>query len=362
MESNFLVTSVLLSVAALIAALVVHLMVRRKLTTRLRKLEQRLAVEKVAHRRAEIRHTLQRDMAVAMETDATLNETLHRLLEALVQIHHVDSGGVYLLRKEDGGFELVASLGLSPSFVESCSDIEADSERAQVVRNGRTQFFKYNANFDPVNTPEAAVEGLRGVMVVPLIMEGKVIGALNIGAHHPDRFQPDTIAAIESAAELVVGLVSRFRVKEEARDSVRNGDRIVDFLPIAILLLDDRLTIVRANAAATRLVGAGAQPLLQQKPGNAFRCVHRGESPQGCGFGPHCPVCDLRKSLESALAVGTSIRGEACSLDVEGREEGRPLVVRLNAEPLLIGERQHVLMTLEEIPGKRSGSGLTEGA
>jgi hypothetical protein len=66
--------------------------------------------------------------------------------------------------------------------------------------------------------------------------------------------------------------------------------------------------------------------------------------------------------MESVVAVGTSIRGPEYVLRSEARNGGSPLSVRLNAEPLMIGDRQHVMVTLEEIAGNRSGSGNTEGA
>ena len=157
-------------------------------------------------RETEVLLKLQRDLAVTLGATATMQESFSRVLEMLQRIPGVDCGGVYMAN-DDGSLDLVAHRNLSGLFVADCRRIEPGSTRAKLVREDRPSSAY---DFETLSA-DALLEGIRSVLVVPVIYQSRVIAVLNMGSRSVPAFQPQMISAMEAAAAHIGGIVSHIR-------------------------------------------------------------------------------------------------------------------------------------------------------
>ncbi|MCY2926242.1 MAG: CHASE domain-containing protein [Planctomycetota bacterium] len=132
-----------------------------------------------------------------------------------------------------------------------------------------------------------------------------------------------------------------------------NLGAIFESSPVGMLVLDDTAAIVRANTAAEGLVVGDRAALIRQRPGKAMGCLHSVENPRGCGYAPACSSCLLRKGVESVITTGVSFRGVELAVELI-RGQGRQTVwLRVGAEPILIDDRRHVIVSLSDITTRK---------
>ena len=143
---------------------------------------------------------------------------------------------------------------------------------------------------------------------------------------------------------------------EEALDAERaNLAAIFESSPVAMVVFDDQVNVVRVNRAALCLIGQGGEALLEHRPesraqcGDMLGCVHSTEDERGCGFSAECPLCPLRNAVRAALEGGASLRGLELALEVT--RDGRPDTVwlRMGAEPMDMDGAPHVTVALDDI-------------
>jgi PAS domain S-box-containing protein len=137
------------------------------------------------------------------------------------------------------------------------------------------------------------------------------------------------------------------------RTETANLDAIFNCSPIAMLVLDEHLNVVRMNTAAATLAGGTAADFECVAPGNALRCKHSFEDPRGCGHAAHCSFCPLRKGLESVLTTAVPLRGVEVSLEL--LREGAPQTIwlRVGAEPLRSDGHRHLIIALDDITASK---------
>jgi PAS domain-containing protein len=120
---------------------------------------------------------------------------------------------------------------------------------------------------------------------------------------------------------------------------MENDDRayyrsILDAIPLAIFIVDRDVRIQAINPAAAALLGADESLVRTLRGGEALRCLHAKDSPEGCGRGPHCQSCVIRNSVTEVLGGAAVARK------------------RMNAE-LISGEgtqRLDLLVTAKRLP------------
>jgi len=122
-----------------------------------------------------------------------------------------------------------------------------------------------NAQTDPLTAPLHDLmrqQGTVSVLLLPLIIDGQVVGSLKIDATECRHFTDDQIALAQRVAEQVSGALARARLEETQR---RLG-AAVEQAEEAILITDITGTIIYVNPAFEQLTGYSRAELLGQKP------------------------------------------------------------------------------------------------
>ena len=70
-----------------------------------------------------------------------------------------------------------------------------------------------------------------------------------------------------------------------------------------VLVVDDDVQVLAANASACRVLGREVPDLLMQRGGPVFECAHA-RLPEGCGRTVHCSGCAIRRAVTTTFETG----------------------------------------------------------
>ena len=72
---------------------------------------------------------------------------------------------------------------------------------------------------------------------------------------------------------------------------------LFDAMPMPVFVVDEDVTILEYNTAASKLLAKGRQEWLGRRSDHVLHCVHSEDVAEGCGHGPACLDCVLRESV-----------------------------------------------------------------
>lgn len=131
---------------------------------------------------AERQTIIQYELALNLSSATSLEQALPLCLHAALQAGEMDAGGIYLPKRRTGDLQLMCAQGLSAEFVQAVTLIAADSDRARLVRQGVPIYTHYDqANL--VELPVQHQEGLRGLAIIPIFHQGRLVACFNLASH-----------------------------------------------------------------------------------------------------------------------------------------------------------------------------------
>lgn len=143
------------------------------------------------------------------------------------------------------------------------------------------------------------------------------------------------------------------RAEEVLRAERANLNAVFEASPICMLVLDEGLEVVKANAAAVALCGGKISDVLHHQPGEALHCVESKKNLGGCGHAEACQICPVRRSITALFASGGGLHGAEVALDLQTYGSPRKVWVRIGVEPVMIDERRHLCVALEDVTERK---------
>ncbi|NHC13166.1 SpoIIE family protein phosphatase [Motilibacter deserti] len=205
--------------------------------------EQLLASERAARERlARLQSITEASLA-----QLPLDDLLHEMLDRVVQVLGANSGSVLLV--DDTGAQLVvrATHGMPEPEGEDRSMPVGVGVGGRVARDAQPVIVPdLGAPGDaasPTYRPTMQLAGLRSLIAVPLVVEGKVVGVLTVASSEPGKFGSDDLQLLQPAADRVALAVDRARAFERERGIAEALQRS---------LLPERLPAVPGGAVAAR--------------------------------------------------------------------------------------------------------------
>ena len=189
-------------------------------------------------------------------------------------------------------------------------------------------------------------------LVVPVIRNEKITAILGIGNKSTDYNQQD-VKIISLLAELAWEIAERKQAETALQRERENLSLILEFSPIGMLVLDENLNIIRANAVVAALARESATDMLDRQPGDAFGCHHSAQDARGCGYTTDCPLCPLRNGITSVFSGGANLCGVELSLVLVRDETPQTVWLSVSAESILMEGRKYVIAALDDITGRK---------
>ena len=135
--------------------------------------------------------------------------------------------------------------------------------------------------------------------------------------------------------------------------------RMLDAMPSAVVVLNDKRQIIAANQALLGLVASDEPEIRGRRPGEILQCVHAEEGPDGCGTGKHCQTCGAVAAILGCQAANCQTTNE-CRLGIKtpsGHTVARDL--RVTASPIRMGSVKALIVVLEDIAREKRLDVLT---
>lgn len=162
---------------------------------------------------AERQLLVQRDLALGLAASDSPQEAVRLCLEAAVEVSGLDSGGIYVLEQQTGDLVLVYSVGLGEAFVQAVSRYPRASPEGALIQSGVAVFGNYGeSGLD--KSAAVAGEGVRAMVVIPVLDRGEAIACLNLGSHVKDEVSGAERQAAETIAAQMGHAMARLRAQE----------------------------------------------------------------------------------------------------------------------------------------------------
>jgi two-component system, cell cycle sensor histidine kinase and response regulator CckA len=262
------------------------------------------------------------------------NRMLTRIADEAAWLHavcvnSVERGGYRMVwvgfaeQDEHKTVRAVAQAGLEAGYLESAAITWADEPRGRgpvgtAIRTGRP-CITHNIPSDPAFAPwrEAAMNrGYQSLIALPLISDGRTLGALAVYAGEADAFDSEEVAVLtELADDLVFGLnVLRTRRERERvaaaleksqaqlAEAARQVVTLTEHSPDPIARLDRDGQYLYVNTVFERLVGISRSELLGKRIGEAT-AAHMSSSVQP-------QILTLRRTIEQVVNTGIPVETE----------------------------------------------------
>ena len=183
-------------------------------------------------------------------------------------------------------------------------------------------------------------------------------GALDYVVKSPEAFtrMPRTVERALREWRLIQQNKKAEDALQHSRDELQ---AIYDGSPVMMCTLDADRHILSANRSFIKATG---WPRSDDKPDRAcgvMGCINALDDPRGCGYGPHCAACPLRRAIVDTLATGAEQENIECQfvLQRQGRLENMTLLGSTTMVPSL-GVPQILVCLLDITDRKQAEAAL----
>jgi PAS domain S-box-containing protein len=119
--------------------------------------------------------------------------------------------------------------------------------------------------------------------------------------------------------------------------------------PLIMLLVDKEWRIKKTNAFTAQLTGKSIGDMIDLRCGEALRCIHASDHPEGCGFGPACRDCVLRLTAMDTIETGQSHDGLEISMHLSNGDDEPKATFVISTKKLAIKGQPLALVSLQDI-------------
>ena len=249
------------------------------------------------------------EISAALAGAWKLEETLDAITRITSQVMLVDSCSIYLQEEGKDRLVLKATTGLAREAIGYASLGIGEGLTGWAVTHGQPVAVR-DAPSDPRFRllPETREEGLKSLMAVPLSVQGRIIGAMNVQTAEMRDYTGDEADLLSLIANLAAGALEKAALYDRMRQQIQELSTLAEVSRTVTspLYLDEMLGVVTDMAARMMAAAATSLYLLDEATG---QLVLRAAQNISGAVGPL-----------SSMAVGEGIAGRVAA-------SGEPIVV-----------------------------------
>jgi PAS domain S-box-containing protein len=167
----------------------------------------------------------------------------------------------------------------------------------------------------------------------------------------------DAGGCVERLAVYSVDVTARRDAERERASRGAELETIHEHLPVPVLMVDEDFRVTGANRAAANLRGsnglatggAAGGPLV----GGGIGCLNSLHDRRGCGHGPDCGLCELRRAIREAVTSDKAIDRLPVTLPMASPEGAEATHLLVSSAPVRVAGRRRALVTLLDITDLR---------
>lgn len=123
---------------------------------------------------------------------------------------------------------------------------------------------------------------------------------------------------------------------------------VLDAIPVISMVLNRCRQVVFGNRKFADVIGASdIREALGKRPGEAFRCVHAGAAPSGCGTGEFCVHCGAVRSILLGLAGRENV--QECNINRDDGGKVEALDLRVSSTPFALDTENFIIFSITDV-------------
>ncbi|MBK7893703.1 MAG: GAF domain-containing protein [Candidatus Promineifilaceae bacterium] len=193
-----------------------------------------------------------REITRALSTAWDLDTTLDLIVRKTTEVMHVDSCTIYLLDPDGTTLRLRASTGLANRALGRSTLALGEGMTGFAVQSNQPVFAR-DAQHDPHFkwVDEAEESPFISLLAVPLDIEAKAIGAMNVQTRTPHDFSADEVALLSLIGDLAAGTLAKAQLYDKQRRQIEEMRALAQVSEVVTSpqYLDDILDVVTEMAA-----------------------------------------------------------------------------------------------------------------
>jgi len=159
----------------------------------------------------------------------------------------------------------------------------------------------------------------------------------------------------EELKQMIKGLekeiVEYKRSEAVLKDSQMELSAILSSAPLIMMVVDQNRQVRQVSNALMQFTGRQEEEVIGKRGGEALRCIHHLDDPKGCGYGPVCQTCQVRRVVLDTFKTGDCYHQVEAKLSFEGdKVEERVLLV---STALLDTPENMALVCIEDITERK---------
>jgi two-component sensor histidine kinase/putative methionine-R-sulfoxide reductase with GAF domain len=267
-------------------------------------------------------------ISAALAAAWKLEDTLDVITRITSQVMGVDSCSIYLQVEGTDRLVLKATTGLAREAIGRASLGIGEGLTGWAITHGQPVAVRDAMN-DPrfKLLPETHEEQLRSLMAVPLSVQGRIIGAMNVQTAKMHDYSNDEVELLSLIANLAAGALEKAALYDRMRQQIQELSTLAEVSRTVTspLYLDEMLGVVTEMAARVMSAKATSLRLLDDTTGQlVLRAAHN---------------ISASEHQLSSITVGQSIAGQVAA-------SGQPIIV-----PNVHADERYLMRTLAEHEG-----------
>jgi len=162
------------------------------------------------------------------------------------------------------------------------------------------------------------------------------------------------ISPVKNSQDEHTGFVIIFRditrikkIEEISRIERNNYFTIFENMPLGIILIDNKVTITKANTAVVELFSLEGVTIIGETLGDALRCENSFET--GCGNSNHCKTCELRQHIVNSTLKKQYAKDEVIKLCYYDGVELQKVWLKLSISPITTETDEQIMIIINDI-------------
>lgn len=177
-----------------------------------------------------------------------------------------------------------------------------------------------------------------------------------ITKNNVEKYVSATCSTVKDADGKVIGVVlilrdiTRIKTLEILNISEKNNFKTVfHYAPIGMIILDENAAILEVNDACLSFIHGKKKDLHGKQFGTIFHCSENMNCMKGCGSGPNCPYCELRKAINLCVEEGQASQNIEFRRSFQTDDMTYENWYRASVTPIIVNGKKNSVVTLFDI-------------
>jgi len=152
---------------------------------------------------------------------------------------------------------------------------------------------------------------------------------------------------------IVFDITPRKRAENALLERDEELSAIYENAPLILILVDEERRVHKINDRGAAFANTAAADMIGLRSGEALRCLHALDDHRGCGFGPYCRQCTVRKTIKDTFENGKSHYHVEAIVPLSSGEEGKTATLLLSTAKLLVKQQPLALVSMLDISERK---------